>query len=410
MSTLRPNPDPSTAAARLRLAPRVDHIAPFHVMEIAKLAQELEAQGRDIVHMTLGEPDFGAAPPVQAALMQAVQQGQGRYTAALGTDALRAAIAGFYRQRHDCTVDMDRIIVTAGASGALLLTCAARIAPGDEILMPDPCYPCNRHFVAAFEGVARLIPSGPETRFQLTAAMVERHWGPRTRGVLIASPSNPTGTSIAPDELKAILEVVRAHGGYAIVDEIYQALSYDNKPVSALTLANAIDDLVVINSFSKFFNMTGWRLGWMVAPRALMPALEKLAQNFFICPSALAQHAGLACFSAEALAIYDERRAEFHRRRDYIVPALRDCGFNIPVTPDGAFYVYVDCENLLSSDFPDSDRLARHLLESAGVAMVPGLDFGDHQPERWMRLSYATSMARLQEGIARLKVWQAGRK
>ncbi len=383
----------------LELADRTRRIEPFHVMELQKRAYALEKAGRSIIHMTIGEPDFTAPPPVVEALAQAMREQRSQYTAALGLPALRHAIADFYASRMGVTVAPERIVITAGASGALLLTIAALVNPGQEILMPDPCYPCNRHFVSAFEGSARLIPAGPGERFQLSAAVVRDNWTAATRGVLVASPSNPTGTSIAFDELRRIVEVVRERGGITIVDEIYQLLSYEGAPRSALELAEASgQDIIVINSFSKYFNMTGWRLGWLVAPGALVPVFEKLAQNLFICPSTLAQNAALACFGEPALAIYEERKAEFRRRRDFLVPALRDLGFGIPVEPDGAFYIYLDCSRFSE----DSSAFADMLLEKAGVAVVPGHDFGLNQPERWLRVSYATSFAKLEEAVRRL--------
>jgi aspartate/methionine/tyrosine aminotransferase len=387
----------------LQLASRLANIAPFHVMELAKMAATLEKQGRHIIHMGIGEPDFTAAPSVIEAAAKAMADGKLQYTAALGIPELRAAISAHYRRVYGLDVAANRIIVTAGASAALLLACAALVEPGTEVLMPDPSYPCNRHFVAAFEGRATMIPSGPEQRFQLSEAMVKEHWGTATRGVLLASPSNPTGTSIAHEELAKIVEVVRQQQGFTIVDEIYQGLSYDAMPFSALSLG---DDIVVINSFSKYFNMTGWRLGWLVVPKKLVPAFEKLAQNLFICASSVAQHAGVACFTPEALAIYEERKREFQRRRDYLVPALRELGFGIPVIPDGAFYVYADCTAL--SD--DADALTIDILNQVGVVIVPGLDFGPHTARSYVRISYATSMENLHEAIRRLREYFAKRR
>jgi len=337
------------------LASRLDNIAPFHVMELAKMAANLEQQGRHIIHMGIGEPDFTAAPAVVQAANRAMAEGKMQYTSATGLPALREAISAHYKQTYDVDISPSRIVVTAGASGALLLACAALVERDTEVLMPDPSYPCNRHFVAAFEGRAIMIASGPEHRFQLSDNMVREHWGAATRGVLLASPSNPTGTSICQDELKKILATVRNKNGFTIVDEIYQGLSYDSAPFTALSLG---DDLIVINSFSKYFNMTGWRLGWLVVPDVLVPQIEKLSQNLFICPSSIAQHAGVACFAPESLALYEERKAEFKRRRDYIVPALRELGLDVPVTPDGAFYVYADCSKLAS----DADRLTIDIL------------------------------------------------
>jgi aspartate/methionine/tyrosine aminotransferase len=381
-----------------KLASRLANIAPFHVMELAKMATELEKQGRHIIHMGIGEPDFTAPPLVLEAAARAMADGRMQYTAATGVPALREAIAAHYQHVYGLNIAPSRIVVTAGASAALLLACAALVEKDAEVLMPDPSYPCNRHFVAAFEGRATMISSGPEHRFQLSDAMVREHWTPATRGVLLASPSNPTGTSIAHDELAKIVASVRERNGFTIVDEIYQGLTYDETPFSALSLG---EDVIVINSFSKYFNMTGWRLGWLVVPEAMVQPIEKLAQNLFICASSIAQHAGVACFAPESIAIYEQRKAEFKRRRDYIVPALRELGFGVPVTPDGAFYVYADCSSL--SD--DADRLTIAMLNQAGVVLVPGLDFGLHTARQYIRLSYATSMENLQQAVSRLRTF-----
>jgi aspartate/methionine/tyrosine aminotransferase len=347
------------------LAGRLGYIEPFHVMELVKQADALAASGRSIIHMSIGEPDFTAPTPVVDALAAAVASGRSGYTSALGAMALREAIAGHYRKVNGLDIAPHRIAVTAGASAALLLACAALLDAGDEILMPDPSYPCNRHIVAAFNARPKLIPSGPGKRFQLDADDIAAHWGERSKGVLLASPSNPTGTSILPAALAEVYAAVRARRGFLVVDEIYSGLSYGHPPRSALALA---DDIIVVNSFSKYFSMTGWRLGWLVVPEWLTPQIEKLAQNLFICASAPAQHAALACFEPATLAIYEARRAEFERRRDFLVPALRGLGFDVPVTPDGAFYVYADVSRLAS----DSGELAHRLLHEAGVCVVPG--------------------------------------
>lgn len=382
------------------LAARLDDIEPFHVMELLKIAAALEQAGRSVIHMGIGEPDFPAAQPVLDAAAKAIAGGTLRYTHAVGLPALREAIAAHYQHRFGVDVAAERIVITAGASGALLLACAALVGRDDEVLMPDPSYPCNRHFVTAFEGKARLIPSGPAQRFQLSAAMVREHWRPATRGVLLASPSNPTGTSIASDELRDIAAWVREQGGFTVVDEIYQGLSYDAPPFSALSLG---EDIIVINSFSKYFNMTGWRLGWLVVPPAMIAAIEKLAQNFFICASTLAQQAALACFTPESMAIFEQRKSEFRRRRDYLVPELQRLGFTIPVLPDGAFYIYADCRRF--SD--DADAFTRDVLQSTGVVMTPGLDFGVQDVHHYIRVSYATSMENLQEAVRRIESYLA---
>lgn len=370
-------------------------------MELAKRATALEEDGHPVIHLSIGEPDFTAPEPVLRALHRASEAGRTQYSHAAGVSALRRAIAADYQRRHGLHIDPERILVTAGASGALTLACAALVNPGDGVLMSDPGYPCNRHFVAAFDGIAQTVATGPDIRFQLSPEQVEEHWTAATRGVLVSTPSNPTGTSITREALGRIIETVRARGGFTIVDEIYLGLSYDHEPGTALALA---DDIVVVNSFSKYFHMTGWRLGWMVVPEGTTPTFEKLAQNLTICPSVLAQHAALACFEPDSLAVYAERRAAFEARRDYLVPALREIGFEIPVVPDGAFYVYAD----ISRFSDDSERFAREVLEQKYVAIVPGADFGSNQPERFVRISYANSMHNLETAVSRLAEFVAG--
>ena len=378
------------------LAQRLQQIEPFHVMEMIKRAGEMEQAGRSVIYMCIGEPDFSPAPPVLAAAQQALQSGAAqRYTAALGLQPLREAIARHYHEAFGVDVPAARIVITAGASGALLLACAALVERDAEILMPDPSYPCNRHFISAFNGRPVLIPSGPEDRFQLSAAMVSANWREQTRGVLLASPSNPTGTTITRDQLAQTVAAVRQRGGFSVVDEIYQGLTYDHPPSTALELG---EDVVVINSFSKYFNLTGWRLGWLVVPPDLLPEIEKLAQNFYICPSSMAQHAALACFTPESLAIAEQRRQEMRQRRDYLVPALQGLGFEVPVPPDGAFYVYADCSRVTD----DATAFCRDVLERTGVALTPGVDFGEVGARRFVRVSYATSMAKLEEAVHRL--------
>jgi aspartate/methionine/tyrosine aminotransferase len=384
------------------LAARTARISPFYVMEIVKAAAQLEAAGRSVIHMSIGEPDFTAPPPVQEAANQAIAKGDTAYTPALGLSSLREAIAAHYERAYGVRIDAGRIAITAGASGALLLAMAALVESGDEVLMPDPSYPCNRHFVSAFDGIARLVPCGPEVHYQLDAAAVRASWTARTRGVMLASPSNPTGTSISTDTLQALLDSTRASGGFSVVDEIYQGLVYDHPPRSALALSS---DVLVINSFSKYFSMTGWRLGWLALPETLVPAVERLAQNLFICASTVAQRAALACFDPASLQIYETRRREFKRRRDFLVPELRRLGLKIPVEPDGAFYIYVDVGRFSA----DSWEFAFELLTETGVCVVPGRDFGTHAPQRYVRISYATAMDRLEEGIARMGRFLADR-
>ncbi len=378
-----------------RLASRTQDFLTFHVVELFKEAQALMAAGRDIVSLGIGEPDFTAPPQVVEALQRAAASGHSGYTAPAGLMPLREAIAAFYASEFGAAVHPSRVIVTAGASGALALACAALVNPGAEVLMPDPSYPANSNFVLSAGGRPRLIPSSAAGRFQLSAADVRAHWGPATQGVLVASPSNPTGTSIAPAELAGLLAAVRERNGYAIVDEIYLGLSYEGQPRSALTLD---DDVIVINSFSKYFHMTGWRLGWMIVPQAIADTVEKMAASLAICAPTLAQHAALACFAPATLKIYEQRREAFRQRRDYLLPEFERMGLPVPVRPDGAFYIYAD----LSTLGVDSTAFSKRLLHEAGVAAVPGVDFGPAHGAHTMRFSYATGLDRLREAVARI--------
>ena len=390
----------------MKIATRAQRIEPFYVMEVAKAAQALAAQvagsAEPMIFLNIGEPDFTAPPLVQQAAERAIREGRTQYTPALGIEPLRQALSDWYAQRFGVDVPARRIVITAGASAALQLVCLSLIDAGDEILMPDPSYPCNRHFVSAAEGRAVLLPTTAEERFQLSADKVQAAWGDKTRGVLLASPSNPTGSSIAPQELRRIHEVVKAHDGLTIIDEIYLGLSHDDAYGQT---ALAIDDNIIsINSFSKYFNMTGWRLGWAVVPEALVPVVERVAQNLFICASTIAQHAALACFAPESLAEYERRRAEFKARRDYFIPALEALGLPVPVVPDGAFYAWADCTQAAKKlGVEGSWDFAYAVMERAHLAITPGRDFGSHDTGRFVRFSTANSMPQLQEAIARLR-------
>ncbi|CAG0968866.1 (5-formylfuran-3-yl)methyl phosphate transaminase [Rhodocyclaceae bacterium] len=378
-----------------RIARRMNQIAPFHVMELLTRARELEAAGRSIIHMEVGEPDFPTPQPVIEAANEFIRSGRVFYTPALGIPELREAISRFYAERYGVDVSPERIAVTAGASGALLLALAALLDPGDELLLPDPGYPCNRHFVRMLEGVPRALCVGPESGYQPTAEQVAQSWTARTRGLLVASPANPTGTLIAAPTMAGLAACVGARGGALLVDEIYHGLTYDCDAQTALSLS---DEIFVINSFSKYFGMTGWRLGWLVAPLRFMRDIEKLAQNLFISPSTPAQHAALAAFRPETIALLEGRRAEFRSRRDFLLPALRRLGFRIAAAPRGAFYLYADCASIAD----DSEALARELIEQAGVAITPGLDFGNNAPHRHVRFAYTVTRDKLEEGVARL--------
>jgi len=375
-------------------------IEPFHVMALLARARDLEAAGRSIVHMEIGEPDFPTPEPVVAAAQAALAGGAVHYTPALGLIGLREAIAGFYAERHGVDIDPRRIAVTPGASGALLLAMGVLVDRDAEVLLADPGYPCNRHFARFVEGRARSVPVGPETGYQLTPELVERHWGERTSAVLLASPANPTGTLVPPEDVARIAPLAAQRGGMLIVDEIYQGLVYE---VEAATALAAAERLFVVNSFSKYFSMTGWRVGWLVAPEDYMGDIERLAQNIFLSASTLGQHAALAALRPETLAILEGRRAAFRERRDFLLPALRELGFDIPLTPAGAFYLYAGCGRFTD----DSYQFAADLLERAGVAVTPGRDFGNHEAERHLRFAYTTSLAQLEEGVARLRRYLA---
>jgi aspartate/methionine/tyrosine aminotransferase len=381
---------------RTRLAARVAEIAPFHVMEVQTAARALEAAGRSVIHMEIGEPDFPTPAPVIAAAQAAIASGRLYYTSALGLPELRQAIARHYADHYGVDVPAERIVVTAGSSAALLLVLALLLNRDDQVLLADPGYPCNRHFVRVLEGEPVGIPVGADTRYQLTSDLVAGHWGARTRAVLVASPSNPTGTAVTLEEMRGIAAAVQARAGALIVDEIYLGLTYGARPASALSVA---PDAFVVSSFSKYFNMTGWRLGWAVVPQAHVRDIEKLAQNLYIAPATPSQYAALACFAPQTLAILEERRRAFEARRDFLVPALRELGFGVPVTPTGGFFVYAD-----SSAFDDdSERFCRDVLQAAGVALTPGLDFGEHAAQRHVRMAYTIGMDKLEEGVARLR-------
>jgi aspartate/methionine/tyrosine aminotransferase len=383
---------------RSRIAARVHEIAPFHVMEVQTAARALEAAGRSVIHLEIGEPDFPTPEPVLAAARDAIATGKIYYTSALGIPELREAIARHYRDRYGISVSPERIVVTAGSSAALFLALALLVNRDDAILLADPGYPCNRTFVRTLEGEAIGIPVGPESNYQLSARLIEAAWTPRTRGALVASPSNPTGTMVSFDEMGRIADAVDARSGALIVDEIYLGLSYAGEPRSALALS---DRLFVISSFSKYFNMTGWRLGWLVAPERHVRDLEKLAQNLYISPPTVSQLAALACFQPETLAILEARRREFQARRDLLVPALRELGFGIPVMPTGGFFVYADCSRFGM----DSERFCVEALAATGVAFTPGIDFGRHRPEAHVRLAYTVAQDKLREGVRRLAAW-----
>lgn len=375
---------------------RSQDIAPFHVMSLLARAQALEQQGFDVIHLEIGEPDFTTADPIVRAGQAALAAGHTRYTAARGLPALRAAIAGYYGTRYNLDLDPERILVTPGGSGALLLASSLLVDPDRHWLLADPGYPCNRHFLRLVEGAAQLVPVGPQTAYQLTPALVDAHWNAASVGALVASPANPTGTVLPADALSALSQSLKARGGHLVVDEIYHGLTYGMDAPSVLQVD---DDAFVLNSFSKYFGMTGWRLGWLVAPPQAVPELEKLAQNLYISASSIAQHAALACFEPDTLAIFEQRRHAFQARRDYLLPALRELGFRIEVEPEGAFYLYCD----VSGFTDDAQAFCAHFLETEHVAFTPGLDFGHYRANQHVRLAYTQEIPRLQDAVARIR-------
>lgn len=393
------------AETAVRVSRRAQAIAPFQALEFGKHAAALEAQGHHVVKLSIGEPDFGAPPPVLRALRDLTDGRPLPYTAALGLPALREAIAGSYRDTHGLDVDPGRVVVTAGASAALLLLAAALVDPGDEVLIADPSYPCNRQIVESFGARVRLVPTGAATRFQLDAATVAEHWTDRTRGVMVATPSNPTGTSVPAAELAGICALARDAAAWRLVDEIYLGLGdHDAAGRPPRSVLASDDGALVVNSFSKNFGMTGWRLGWCVVPEPLVAVLERLAQNYFLCPSAPAQQAALAAFTPESLAVCEERRVEFAERRALVLAGLERVGLPVPVVPDGAFYVYFD----VSGTGLTSWRFCERALAEAHVALTPGADFGERTAATHVRLSYAASRQELTEGLDRLGRFVAG--
>jgi aspartate/methionine/tyrosine aminotransferase len=373
-------------------------IQPFHVMALLARARQLEAGGRSIVHMEIGEPDFITPQPVIDAGIRALQEGRTHYTPAVGLTALRTRLSDYYRARYGVEIAAERIVITPGASAALQLVLALLVDPGDRVLMADPGYPCNRNFVHLLNGVPVGLPVDAATNYQPDAARVEAAWTGSVAALLLASPSNPTGTLLSEAELRALFAVTQSRGGRLVVDEIYHGLSYGEAAKTALAVS---DEIFVINSFSKYFGMTGWRLGWLVAPREAVAGIDKLAQNLYLAAPTPAQYAALSAFEPDNIAILEARRREFRARRDYLLPALRGLGFEIAGTPDGAFYLYADCSRFTD----DSYGFCVRLLEEAGVAITPGVDFGVHRPERHVRFAYTTSLENLEEGVRRLKAY-----
>ena len=376
---------------------RSRNIKSFMAMDVLARANQLESEGCDVIHLEVGQPDFATPAAVIAAGKQALDSNHTGYSNADGLFELRKAISDFYASDYGLVIDPDRIFVTAGGSGALCLLSALLTDVGQGWILSDPGYPSNRNFVTAFSGEPQLVRVPAETGFQLSAELVASHWQGNTKVVLVGSPSNPTGTTIRLAELKAIYQVIKDRGGYLVSDEIYQGLEYgSNARGSALAVA---DDVFAVNSFSKYFAMTGWRIGWLVAPINARESLMRLAQNLFICPSMPAQHAALAAFSPESRLEIEANRLELARRKHFMLSALRQLGFKISGDPDGAFYLYAE----LPEPFDDAKAYCSSLLESSYVGLTPGDDFGGEQQKRFVRISYAQKYARLVDAMERIE-------
>ena len=382
---------------------RINDIQPFHVMALLARAKELEAEGKDIIHMEIGEPDFPTPQPIVDAGIEAIKDGDVHYTSALGLLALREAIAGFYKTRYELNISYERIAVTPGASGALMLALGTIMQEGDEVLLADPGYPCNKNFVRFLSGKARSISVDATSSYQLTLKHLQDNWSNNTRVVMLASPSNPTGTLLDEEELAAMAKYAKEKNAYLIVDEIYHGLIYSGEMNTALAInkEKELDDIIVINSFSKYFNMTGWRLGWLVVPESLTNKIDKLAQNIFLAAPTPSQHAALAAFETKTIAILESYKVEFKQRRNFLLVKLKELGFKIEIEPQGAFYVYANCEKFTQ----DSYQFCYDLLENIGVAITPGKDFGDNKANVFVRFAYTTSISRIEEAIQRLATY-----
>lgn len=381
---------------------RAEAIRPFYVMEIMARAQRRPAEAPEVVSMVVGEPDFPTPAPIVRAAREALDDNRIRYTHALGLDELRQAIAQDYQDRDQINLPAHRVGVTAGASAGLLLSLAAVLSPGDELLVPDPGYPCNRQFALAVGAIPKRLATQAENNYQPSLEAIQQAWGPKTRAVLIASPANPTGAILALKTIQAISEWVRSKGGWLIMDEIYLRLSLQEPLYSALTVSN---DIISVNSFSKTYSMTGWRLGWVVIPEALVGVMERLAQNLFISPPFLSQQAAIAAFSPEARAIADGYRDQFLRQSKVLLPGLEALGFRLPVQPAGGFYGFFDVSGLTD----DSFRFCEELCDQAGVLMAPGRDFTEDHAQSMIRVSFPKSEPVLQEGLRRIQAFLARR-
>jgi aspartate/methionine/tyrosine aminotransferase len=381
-----------------RISSRAGTISAFHVMDILAKARQIEQRGRRVCHLEIGEPDLPTPDLIVAAGQQSLNAKQTFYTQAVGLPALRHAISDYYQRRYAVDVPWQRIIITPGASGAIQLALLSLLDEGEELLLPDPGYPCNRNIARILDVDVKPIPVDAATGFHLSAEHVAAHWNQKTRAAMVASPANPTGTIIANDQLYGLYQAIHERGGTLIVDEIYQGLVYGDMDSTVLQQTG---DCVVINSFSKYFAMTGWRVGWMVVPDVMVDAIDRIAQNLFLAPPTIAQHAALTALSEDAGQQLDLRRDEFEKRKDFLLPAIRALGFEVPVEPQGAFYIYADCSRLTD----DSFRFCMELLNDQAVAITPGIDFGEHQAEKYCRFAYTQPLPVLESAIERIQAF-----
>jgi len=374
---------------------RAAEIETFKVMDLLKRAKQLDRDGYDVVHMEAGEPDFSTAPAIAEAAKNAIDDGLTQYTPAAGIPELREAISQWYQTRYGLEIAAERIVVTTGASSALLMIFSLLTDAGQSFMMADPGYPCNRQFLRFLEAKSQLVPVDAEHNFQLNEHLVSDYWQDNTSGVLLASPANPTGSVVDRETMKRIAQEVKLRGGSLVVDELYHGLTYEGEAPSVLEVE---PDAFVINSFSKYFGMTGWRLGWLVAPAEAAPELEKLAQNLMISPNTVSQYAALAAFKPSTIKLLEQRKEQFRLRRDLLVSGLRELGFSIPVMPEGAFYVYAGATHVTDNTFD----YCWSLLEDDHIATTPGLDFGRHRCNEFIRFSYTTGIDRIETALERL--------
>ena len=380
------------------LSSRARSVEPFHVMDLLARAQQMQAQGREVVHLEVGEPDFATAQPIIDAGLAALREQRTHYTPATGLPILRQAIADYYARKFAVKISAERVMITPGASGALQLALTCLLDVGEEVLLSDPGYPCNRNIAQLLGIQTRSLPVTAEDQYQLGATQIEKEWQASTRAAMVSSPSNPTGTRIETQHMQDLLAAVARKNGHLIVDEIYQGLVYDVEDCTALQYS---DDVFVVNSFSKYFGMTGWRLGWMVVPEAFVTAVDRMSQNLFLAASTVSQYAALAAFSSETETILQQRREEFQKRRDYLLPALQNLGFKVETRPQGAFYIYADCSAITD----DAYSWCHDLLEQAGVAVTPGIDFGDFKASQHIRFAYTRPVKELQRAIELIQIY-----